>query len=92
MIISRRTAALKECLGRLRTLLNDPPYNFILHTAPYRHKKKEGYWKTIEEDYHWYLQISPRLTRDAGFEWGTGIYINPTPPEDAALLLREGVI
>lgn len=80
---------LKHCLAKLRQLLNDPPYNLILHTAPFRHKKKEGYWKTIEEDYHWYLQISPRLTHDAGFEWGTGIHINPTPPEDAAHLLRE---
>ena len=80
---------LKECLLRLKNLLNDPPYNFILHTAPYRHKKRAIYWKTIEEDYHWYLQISPRLTHDAGFEWGTGIHINPTPPEDAAYLLRE---
>ncbi len=81
--------ALGECLGRLKTLLNDPPYNFILHTAPYRRRKKESYWKTIEEDYHWYFQIAPRLSHDAGFEWGTGIHINPTPPEDAALLLRE---
>ncbi len=80
---------LKECLAKIRTLLNDPPYNFILHTAPYCHAPKEGYWKTIEEDYHWYWQISPRLTHDAGFEWGTGIHINPTPPEDAAYLLRE---
>ncbi len=80
---------LKSCLVRIRKLLNDPPYNFILHTAPTRHRSKEGYWKTIEEDYHWYLQISPRLTNDAGFEWGTGIHINPTPPEDAAALLRE---
>ena len=80
---------LKQCLTKLRVLINDPPYNMILHTAPYRHSDKSGYWKTIEDDYHWYLQISPRLTRDAGFEWGTGTYINPTPPEDAALLLRE---
>lgn len=79
---------LKECLFKLRTLLNDPPYNFILHTAPYRHKKKEVYWKTIEEDYHWFLLVSPRLTHNAGFEWGTGIHINPTPPEEAAELLR----
>ncbi len=80
---------LKECLGRIRGLLNDPPFNFVLHTAPFRHKKKPGYWKTIDEDYHWYIQIMPRLTHDAGFEWGTGIYINPTPPEDASVLLRE---
>lgn len=81
--------ALKSCLAKIRVLLGDPPFNFILHTAPYRHKKKEAYWKTIEEDYHWYLLISPRLTHLAGFEWGTGIHINPTAPEDAALLLRE---
>ena len=80
---------LKECLQKIRVLLKDPPYNTILHTAPYRHRKKDIYWKTIEEDYHWYLLISPRLTHSAGFEWGTGIHINPTPPEDAALLLRE---
>lgn len=83
------TRILRECLAKLRVLLSDPPYTFILHTAPYRHQKRELYWKTIEEDYHWYLQISPRLTRAAGFEWGTGIHINPTPPEDAATLLRE---
>ena len=82
-------AILKECLSKIRALLNDPPYNFILHTAPYRHHKREGYWETIEEDYHWYFQIAPRLTHDAGFEWGTGVHINPTPPEDAAFLLRE---
>ncbi len=80
---------LKQCLSKIRVLLDDPPYNFILHTAPYRHYKKESYWETIEEDYHWYFQIAPRLTHDAGFEWGTGVHINPTPPEDAAFLLRE---
>ncbi len=79
---------LKDTLSRLRNLLDDPPYNTILHTAPYRHGKKE-YWKTLDEDYHWYYQISPRLTRAAGFEWGTGIHINPTPPEEAARLMRE---
>lgn len=82
-------AILRECLSKLRVLLSDPPYNTILHTAPYRHTKKETHWKTIDEDYHWYFQISPRLTTAAGFEWGTGIHINPTPPEDAATLLRE---
>ena len=80
---------LKECLCRLRALLDDPPYSIVLHTAPYRHHKKEGYWKTIHADSHWYLQIMPRLTLNAGFEWGTGIHINPTPPEEAASLLRE---
>ncbi len=80
---------LKECLTRLHVLLNDPPFNLILHTAPFRRQKNNYQWKTIEEDSHWYFHIQPRLTQSAGFEWGTGIHINPTPPEDAALLLRE---
>jgi len=86
---SALASLLRQCLVRLRNLLDDPPYNLILHTAPFRHTHKNAYWKTIEKDYHWYLQIMPRLTMGAGFEWGTGIHINPTPPEDAAQLLRE---
>lgn len=80
---------LRGCLVRLRNLLEDPPYNIILHTAPFRHAKAGSYWKTLDADYHWYLQIMPRLTMSAGFEWGTGIHINATPPEEAAQLLRE---
>lgn len=82
-------AILKESLSRLRVLLADPPFNYVMHTAPFRRSKKGIYWKTIESDYHWHLQISPRLTQSAGFEWGSGIHINPTPPEEAAQLLRE---
>ena len=51
-----------------------------------------GHWKTIEEDYHWHIELIPRLTRVAGFEWGSGFYINPTPPEEAAKYLREAGI
>lgn len=80
---------LKECLSRLHLLLNDPPFNMVLHTAPFRHARKDHSWKTLEEDTHWYFHIQPRLTHSAGFEWGTGIHINPTPPEEAAMLLRE---
>ena len=39
--------------------------------------------------YHWHIEIIPKLTHVAGFEWGTGFYINPTPPEEAAKFLRE---
>jgi len=80
--------ALKITLAKLKKALNDPPFNFVLHTAPFR-RAKAGYWKTIEQDFHWHLEIMPRLTRVAGFEWGTGFYINPTPPEEAAKFLRE---
>ena len=39
--------------------------------------------------YHWHLEIIPKLTKVAGFEWGTGFYINPTPPEESARFPRE---
>ena len=87
--VATLASVLKTTLGRLSTALGDPPYNYILHTAPFRTGKKAGYWKTLDEDYHWHLEIIPRLIRVAGFEWGTGFYINPTPPEEAARYLRE---
>ena len=80
----------KQVLTRLKDVLKDPPYNYLLHTAPFRkYHGKSGYWKTIEEDFHWHIELIPRLTRVAGFEWGSGFYINPTPPEEAARYLRE---
>ncbi len=83
----------KQILSRLKAVLDDPPYNALLHTAPMRHHRtKVGYWKTIEEDYHWHIELITRLTRVAGFEWGSGFYINPPPPEESARYLREAVV
>ncbi len=79
---------LKEILSRLKKLLGDPPYNYVIHSAPFRRERK-GYWTTIEEDYHWHLEIIPRLTLVAGFEWGSGFYICPVPPEEAAKFLKN---
>lgn len=72
-----------DTLRRLDKALNNPPYNFIIHSAPVNQQYHD------EDYYHWHLQIMPRLTNIAGFEWGTGFYINPTPPEEAAKFLRE---
>ena len=72
---------LKETLQRLRGVLGQPAYNFIVHTAPL-----EG---RAHDEYHWHIELIPKLTKIAGFEWGTGFYINPTPPELAAKYLRE---
>jgi len=72
---------LREVIGRLARLFGDPPYNFALHTAPLR--------ETDPEHFHWHLELMPKLTRLAGFELGTGFFINPTPPEDAARFLRQ---
>ncbi|MFA4992997.1 MAG: galactose-1-phosphate uridylyltransferase [Candidatus Omnitrophota bacterium] len=87
---SRRHLAhvLKTVLSKLKTGLNDPDYNYIIHTAPFR-RQKIGYWKTIDQDYHWHIEIMPRLSKVAGFEWGTGFYICPLPPEETAKFLRE---
>lgn len=78
---------LKLIMQKLRAALNDPPFNYVLHMAPFR-RPRPDYWATIEQDYHWHFELIPRLTRTAGFEWGSGFYINPTPPETAAQILR----
>ena len=79
----------KHIFTRMNKVLGNFPFNAILHTAPFRRRQKKGYWDTIEEDYHWHIEIMPRLTQVAGFEWGSGFYINPMPPEDACKALRE---
>jgi UDPglucose--hexose-1-phosphate uridylyltransferase len=73
--------ALRVALRKLHFALDDPPYNFILHSAPFGENESAHY--------HWHLEIMPTLTHVAGFEWGSGFYINPTPPEEAARFLRE---
>jgi UDPglucose--hexose-1-phosphate uridylyltransferase len=73
-------AMLGEILRRMSRTLSDPPYNIILHSAPLRAR-------TLDH-FHWHLEIIPKLARVAGFEWGTGFFINPTPPEEAARYLR----
>ncbi len=78
---------IKEILFRIKNRLNNPPYNFIIHTAPSK-KSSIKEWTALEEKYHWHIEIIPRLTKIAGFEWGTGFYINPTSPEEAAKILR----
>jgi len=82
-------ALLKEVLLRLKISLDDPPYVFVLHTGPNRTFRRGGAWKTLEEDYHWHIEIMPGYTRIGGFEWGTGFYIDSTTPEKAAESLRK---
>src|SRR5262249_15631804 len=65
--------ALRDILHRINKVLEDPPYNFIIHSAPVGDQEYSHY--------HWHLELMPKLTTVAGFEWGTGFYINPMPPE-----------
>lgn len=85
---------LKDTMGRLKSVLNDPPFNFVFHTAPNTETlvRRREYWDTLPVDWHWHIEILPRLTRVAGFEWGSGFYINPTSPEDAASFLRDAAL
>jgi UDPglucose--hexose-1-phosphate uridylyltransferase len=78
---------LKNSLLKIRHGLNKPQYNLIIYTAPSRYPKS-GYWTTIDQDFRWHIEITPRLTQIAGFEVGTGFYVNPVPPEDAAQFLK----
>jgi UDPglucose--hexose-1-phosphate uridylyltransferase len=71
----------RTVLRKIDRVLERPAYNFVIHTAP----TQEGEMT----HYHWHIEIIPKLTKVAGFEWGTGFYINPTPPEEAAKFLRE---
>jgi len=89
--LKKLAACLSDVLKRLKEALDDPPFNYILHTSPNKEAGSEypGFWNTLDEDYHWHIEIIPRLVKTAGFEWGSGLHINPMPPERAAEFLRE---
>jgi UDPglucose--hexose-1-phosphate uridylyltransferase len=72
---------MRAMVRKLDKVLEQPPHNMVIHTAPAQDADMPHY--------HWHVELIPRLTRVAGFEWGTGFYINPTPPEEAARHLRE---
>jgi len=77
---------LRDILQKLDRTLGSPPYNLSLQNRP-RLRRKEGYWSTIEQDFHWHLEILPQIYRIAGFEWASGFFYNPVPPEMAAKCL-----
>ncbi len=72
---------LQTVVRGLNDALDHPPYNLLVHTLP----------ASGDASFHWHIEVLPRLTRQAGFDWGSGFYVNPTPPEDAARFLREAL-
>jgi UDPglucose--hexose-1-phosphate uridylyltransferase len=72
---------LGDVLRRMNRTLRFPPYNLLIHSAPL--------FEPASEFYHWHVEIIPKLTKVAGFEWATGFYLNPTSPEEAAQVLRD---
>jgi UDPglucose--hexose-1-phosphate uridylyltransferase len=73
--------AMRSTLRKIDKVLEHPPFNFIVHSGPLQENHMAHY--------HWHIEVIPKLTKVAGFEWGTGFYINPTPPEESARFLRE---
>lgn len=67
---------LQQLVARLHTLLTPLSYNLILHTVPFAVSNADSF--------HWHFELVPRSTQLAGFEWGTGLHINPLSPERAA--------
>jgi len=75
---------LKATLQKIGKVLDDPPFNYIIHTSPCD--------EHCREYYHWHLEIMPRLTKVAGFTWGSGFYVNPVLPEDATKFLNQAIL
>lgn len=81
---------LKALFTRLFKLLNNPDYILAIHSGPnLQAGKRRGYWQTLERDFHWHIEITPRLNTDTTLEVGSGFPVNPMPPEKAAELLRN---
>lgn len=76
--IKSLAATLKASLKALKDVVNDPPYNYGIH-------------QTIDEGYHWHLEVYPKLSTWAGFEKSTGVYINTVTPESAAEALKKAI-
>ena len=75
---------LQRTLKQIDNVLDLPPYNFMIHTSPFKIEKNDYY--------HWHIEILPKLTKIAGFEWGSGFHINPMPPEEAAQFMRNAKV
>ena len=82
-VIDSLAGMLKSLVIRLDRALERPPYNLIIHSAPLSPEKDD-----VAPYFHWHVEIMPRISRVAGFEWGSGFYINPTSPEEATQVLR----
>jgi UDPglucose--hexose-1-phosphate uridylyltransferase len=73
-------AILSSTLAKVARALNHPDYNLIIHNAPC--------YNNVGDFYHWHIEFMPVLARVAGFEWGTGFYINPISPEESIQALK----
>jgi UDPglucose--hexose-1-phosphate uridylyltransferase len=82
-VVDAVAVALRDSLRRLREALGDVPYNVVVHTAP-----RDGDGAHAPAAFHWYVEVTPRVSIVAGFEQATGIFVNTVPPDQAAEVLR----
>lgn len=75
----------KKVLNKLNNALNDPPYNYYIHTGPPRLENK----KDLDKFYHWHIEIAPRVNTFGGYELGSGMVIDVVSPEKAAQFLNK---
>jgi len=83
-LLTSLAESVKSAMTRLDKVLTHPHFNLVLHTIPFKEEKSLYY--------HWHFEIMPRLTQVAGFEYGSGFYINPVSAEEAADWLRRAEI
>jgi UDPglucose--hexose-1-phosphate uridylyltransferase len=76
------SAVIASLFSRFHKLLADPPYSLVFHSSPLQPRFHQ-------DEYHWHVEIRLRIGLREGFEWGTGFFVNPTPPENAAAYLRD---
>ena len=81
--LKRLARLVKALISCTETALNDPAFNYLIHSSPIH--------GDYSRCYHWHVEFFPRLTKTAGFEWGAGDYINTVSPEEAAAALRAGL-
>ena len=80
-LLSQLALLLQSIVARIEKTADFPAYNYLIHTSPFD--------TPMPEHYHWHVEVLPRVTVRAGFEWGTGLYVNPLSTERAAQILRE---
>lgn len=86
-------AILKDILQKIHVTLNNPNYVTVLHSGPnISTGKLRGYWKTLERDFHWHIEITPRFRGLSSFDVGSGFHVNLVSPESATKILKNGKV
>jgi UDPglucose--hexose-1-phosphate uridylyltransferase len=80
--ISDLALALRASLGGLASLLKEPPFNLVFHLSSEKKTTKQ---------LHWHIEVYPNINSWAGLERGSGVFVNPVPPEQAAQLLTQKI-